>query len=86
MWNGAGGVIYGIRPEHWRLASDGVAAEVLVVEPTGSETQVVTRLGGATVTCAFRERIAARPGEHIGISPDAAVVHLFDQGTGQRLN
>jgi multiple sugar transport system ATP-binding protein len=80
------GVVYGIRPEHWRLAGDGVAAEVVVVEPTGSETQVVVRLGGAKVTCAFRERISARPGERIGIVPDRDLVHLFDGGTGMRLN
>ena len=79
-------VVYGVRPEHWRLAGDGVAAEVIVVEPTGSETQVVARLGETKITCAFRERITARPGERIGIAPDTAVVHLFDEDTGARLN
>ncbi len=79
-------VVWGIRPEHWHLAGEGMAAEVVVVEPTGSETQVVARIGAATVTCAFRERIAARPGERIGIAPDPAMVHLFDQASGQRLN
>jgi multiple sugar transport system ATP-binding protein len=79
-------VVYGIRPEHWRLSGDGVAAEVVVVEPTGSETQVMVRVGGAPVVCAFRERIAARPGEHIGITPDPALVHLFDEDSGRRLN
>src|SRR6266513_5172923 len=34
-------VIYGIRPEHFSLADDGAEAEVHVVEPTGSELQVV---------------------------------------------
>ena len=33
--------VYGIRPEHFTLADDGAEAEVQVVEPTGSETQVV---------------------------------------------
>src|SRR5207244_175503 len=33
-------VIYGIRPEHLELADHGVEAEVIVVEPTGSETQI----------------------------------------------
>ena len=42
-------VVYGIRPEHLDLADDGVEAEVVVVEPTGSETQVVARVGGAGV-------------------------------------
>jgi len=57
-----------------------------VVEPTGSETQVVVRLAGGPVICAFRERISARPGERIGIAPDPAVAHLFDEGSGMRLN
>ena len=30
-------VIYGIRPEHFVISDDGAEAEVLVVEPTGSE-------------------------------------------------
>src|SRR3546814_16295785 len=37
--------IYGVRPEHLALSDDGVEAEVIVVEPTGSETQVFTRIG-----------------------------------------
>ena len=38
-------VVYGIRPEHLDIADDGFEAEVVVVEPTGSETQVFARLG-----------------------------------------
>ena len=83
--NGAA-VIYGIRPEHWRLAADGVDAIVHVIEPTGSETQVMARIGGAPVICAFRERVSVRPGEAIRVAPDPALVHLFDEATGARLN
>jgi multiple sugar transport system ATP-binding protein len=79
-------MVYGIRPEHWRLGGEGVDAVVQVVEPTGSETQVIARLGGIPIICAFRERISARPGEAIRIAPDASVVHLFDEATGARLN
>jgi multiple sugar transport system ATP-binding protein len=83
--NGAS-MVYGIRPEHWRLGGEGVDAIVQVVEPTGSETQVIARLAGDRIVCAFRERISARPGEAIRIAPDRAVVHLFDDVTGARLN
>src|SRR6201999_2277414 len=31
-------VVYGVRPEHWRLDPEGVPATVRVVEPTGAET------------------------------------------------
>ena len=76
---------YGIRPEHFRLAPDGLPAEVVVVEPTGSETQVVAKLGEETISCVFRERVTARPGERIGIEPESERVHLFDSKDGQRL-
>jgi len=36
--------VYGVRPEHLRLDPDGIAAKLIVVEPTGSETMVVTKL------------------------------------------
>ncbi len=78
-------VTYGVRPEHFMLRDDGVPATVNVIEPTGSETQVMARLGGAPIVCAFRERVSARPGETIRIAPDPALVHLFDEETGQRL-
>ena len=59
---------------------------VHVVEPTGSETQVMAHLGGTPIICAFRERISAGPGETIRIAPDPALAHLFDSETGVRLN
>jgi hypothetical protein len=34
---------------------------------------------------AFRERIAAQHGEVLAVSPDLALVHLFDKASGQRL-
>jgi multiple sugar transport system ATP-binding protein len=84
--NGSDGkpAVYGVRPEHFQLNPTGLPAIVHVVEPTGSETQVVAEFAGASVTCAFRERISAKPGETIRIAPDPALVHLFDAATGQR--
>ncbi|MCK1712173.1 MULTISPECIES: sn-glycerol-3-phosphate ABC transporter ATP-binding protein UgpC [unclassified Bradyrhizobium] len=79
-------VTIGIRPEHVRIENAGLKANVHVVEPTGSETQVVVELGGTLLTCVFRERVAAKPGEEIGIGFDAQALHLFDSASGQRLN
>ena len=80
-------VHYGIRPEHFLLTGEGgLPIEVIVIEPTGSETQVVAKAGGSEITCVFRERISARPGEIIHVTPDPAHVHLFDKETGRRLN
>src|SRR5262245_49665694 len=78
-------VIYGIRPEHFALGGD-VKAEVSVVEPTGSETQVFAKLGAAKIVGVFRERVATRPGEVLPVTPDPEAVHLFDPANGQRLN
>jgi multiple sugar transport system ATP-binding protein len=77
---------YGIRPEHFRLSGDGMPMEVVVTEPTGSETLVIARAGGREFSCVFRERISAGPGEMIRVAPDPALVHLFDRETGRRLN
>src|SRR6516225_7204583 len=83
--NGSDGrpAIYGVRPEHFQLSAQGLPAIVHVVEPTGSETQVMAEFAGASVICAFRERVTAKPGETIRIAPERSLVHLFDAGTGQ---
>jgi multiple sugar transport system ATP-binding protein len=83
--NGAAAV-YGIRPEHFTLADDGAEAEIVVIEPTGSETQVFAKLGGEEVVAVFRERHQFKPGEKIKLKPDPQLVHLFDATTGKRLN
>ncbi|MGE0718733.1 MAG: ABC transporter ATP-binding protein [Alphaproteobacteria bacterium] len=81
-----GRVVYGIRPEHLRLDPNGIPATVQLVEPTGSETQVTMRIGATNVTGAFRERVSARPGEILPVSPDLGLVHLFDRQSGQRIS
>src|SRR5262245_10120644 len=78
-------ILYGIRPEHLRLDQQGMPASVVLVEPTGSETQVQLRVGERPITAAFRERITARPGEMLRVAPDPGHIHLFDQSTGLRL-
>jgi multiple sugar transport system ATP-binding protein len=77
-------VVYGVRPEHFLLSPQGLPATVHVIEPTGSETQVMAEFAGASVLCAFRERVSARPGETIRVAPDPALVHVFDAETGMR--
>jgi multiple sugar transport system ATP-binding protein len=78
-------LVYGIRPEHLDLADDGFEAEVVVIEPTGSETQLVARLGEQEVIAIFRERHAFAPGQKIRLKPRAPVAHLFDASSGQRI-
>jgi multiple sugar transport system ATP-binding protein len=78
--------IYGIRPEHFSLGGSGLKADVSVIEPTGSETQVFAKMGAQKIVGVFRERVAAKPGEALPIAPNPQSVHLFDKETGLRLN
>src|SRR5712692_1759603 len=79
-------VVYGIRPEHFVIADDGAEAQVQVIEPTGSELNVVAKLGGADIIAVFRERHSFQPGDKIRLKPDPRLVHLFDEASGKRLD
>ena len=80
-------LVLGIRSEHFALAEEDAAlgAEILTIEPTGSETQVVMKLAGQEVVAGFRERIPARPGDTLRIRPVAENFHVFDAESGARL-
>ena len=81
-------MVYGIRPEHLVLAEAGqrsVESEIAVVEPTGAETLLVSRVAGGEFQAVFRERHAFRPGTRVQLAPLLDKVHLFDAETGQRL-
>jgi multiple sugar transport system ATP-binding protein len=79
-------VTYGIRPEHLDIADDGIEAEIVVVEPTGSETQIVARIGTQDIIAVLRDRTMVTPGEKIHLKPRASAAHLFDKDSGKRLN
>ncbi|HMA55234.1 MAG TPA: TOBE domain-containing protein, partial [Pseudolabrys sp.] len=78
--------IYGVRPEHFSLSDDGADAVIQVVEPTGSELQVVAKLGDDEIIAVFRERHQFKPGDKIRLKPDPRLIHLFDETTGKRLS
>ena len=80
-------VVLGIRPEHFCWLGDGLPVEVVVVEPTGSEMQVIGRTpageddrrpssASATPSSPARRSISGRA---------ADLRHLFDEETGKRL-
>src|SRR5207249_1589654 len=57
-------VLYGVRPEHFRLTErEGLPADVVVVEPTGADTQLYCRFNGQDVASLVRDRVSCRPGE-----------------------
>ncbi|MEI8143839.1 MAG: sn-glycerol-3-phosphate ABC transporter ATP-binding protein UgpC [Alphaproteobacteria bacterium] len=79
-------VVYGIRPEHFLIDPEhGGEAEIMVVEPTGSEIQVAAKMGGQEIIAVFRERHDFKPGDKVKLGPDRRVSHLFDAETGKSL-
>jgi multiple sugar transport system ATP-binding protein len=78
-------VSYGIRPTDLKLANDGIEAKVIVVEPTGAETELVVDIGGQRVIVVMHGRTEAQPDEKVYLQLDLAKVHLFDAASGKRL-
>jgi len=79
-------VVCGIRPEHLRPSERGVPVDVAVVEPTGSDTQVLVRAGSNEMTCLLRDRTQLAPGDRIRLTADPAVVRVFDAQSGRALH
>jgi len=80
-------VLFGARPEHLALAGDGqgLRGTVVVVEPTGADTQVFAKVEGTEVTAVFRERHDFKAGAPIRLRPDPERCHLFDAASGKSL-
>ena len=78
-------VLYGLRPEHCTLGAGGLPVEVVVVEPTGADTQLYCRFNGQEVTATIGDRTNCRPGDRINLAPDLGRAHLFDAASGRRL-
>jgi multiple sugar transport system ATP-binding protein len=78
-------VLYGVRPEHCALGAAGLSVEVVVVEPTGADTQLYCRFSGQEVTATIRDRADCRAGDRIILAPDLSRAHVFDAAGGKRL-
>ncbi len=79
-------IVLGVRPEHMRLGgSSAIPAELIVVEPTGYETQVIARLDGREIVCVLRDRFKGRPGETIALTLSGGPLHFFHAETGQAI-
>ncbi|MHC2303319.1 ABC transporter ATP-binding protein [Rhizobium mongolense] len=72
-------VTYGIRPEHLKLDDAGIPADVVVVEPMGSSTQIIAKVAETPITVISTERLALQPGSTVRLMPDVPAVHLFDR-------
>jgi multiple sugar transport system ATP-binding protein len=77
---------FGIRPEHIIIVpSGGQSAEVLLVEPTGSETHLVAQLGTQELVAVFHDRLQLNPGDAIQMKFESSKGHLFVGAEGERV-
>ncbi|PQM61617.1 MAG: sugar ABC transporter ATP-binding protein [Rhodobacteraceae bacterium] len=79
-------IIAGIRPEDLLPSSEGIPANIAVIEPTGSETHLLLRGNNQDLTSVIRERIEFVPGQQVKLTAEASKIHIFDQETKKRLN
>jgi multiple sugar transport system ATP-binding protein len=81
-------VHYGIRPGDLSLAPDGqgIAAKVVVVEPTGAETELLLQVGEVQLVLVMHGRTTAQPDDIVHLAIDASKTHVFDAANGQRLS
>ena len=84
-------VSYGVRPgdlsilEGGQVDNQSVAAKVIVVEPTGAETELLLQVGEHQLVLVMHGRTLAQPDDVVHLHVDAAKTHLFDAVTGVRL-
>ncbi len=80
-------VHYGIRPGDISLSDNGqgVPAKVVVVEPTGAETELLLQVGEVPFTLVMHGRTSARPDDTVQLAIDGTKAHVFSSSTGQRL-
>jgi multiple sugar transport system ATP-binding protein len=82
----SGKVTVGVRPEDLKVAGSGIGGEIVLVEPTGSETQLLVRIGDVTATVTTRDRVGLAVGERIFLDAEPGRLHLFDDASGRRLS
>ena len=81
-------VHYGIRPTNVQLATsgDGIAAKVIVVEPTGAETELLLQVGDVQLVVVVHGRTKVQPDDTVHLAIEPAMSHLFDSASGQRID
>ena len=75
-------LIAGLRPEGIEIVADGHPAEVIAVEPLGSEVIIDVRLGEEALKVRAAPDVRPEAGSTVGLRADPAAVRLFDEATG----
>jgi multiple sugar transport system ATP-binding protein len=82
-------VHYGVRPGDLELASGRgagtVTGRVIVVEPTGAETELVVDVGGQQLIVVLHGRTTVQADDVVHLAVQASAAHVFDGSSGQRL-
>jgi multiple sugar transport system ATP-binding protein len=74
-----------VRPTDLRLAASGIPGRVIIVEPTGAETELLVEVGGQQMVVVIHGRTQAQPGDPVHLEFDVAKSHVFDAASGLRL-
>ena len=80
--NGQGQLIVGLRPEGIEIVADGYPAEVIAVEPLGSEVIIDVRVAGEALKVRAAPDVRPEAGSTVGLRADPDAVRLFDETTG----
>lgn len=82
-------VVYGVRPKNFRLTSNedkaGIPIKVGVVEPTGDEIEVFSKIAGEMICAIFTDRHDFKHDQDIVLRPELDTIHLFDAKNGNRI-
>jgi multiple sugar transport system ATP-binding protein len=68
----------GVRPEDVRIASEGIPAEIVALEPLGAETHIVVRAGDVELRAKASGFAEHARGDAVKVAIDPAKIHLFD--------
>ena len=68
------------------LGGEGIPAKVVVVEPTGAETELLVRVGGKDLVVVMHGRTTAQPDDTVMLGVAQDKTHVFDADGGQRLD
>ncbi len=78
----------GIRPEHLEPAKPGeemIEAQIDVIEPLGSDTMAICRVGEHELTARLDSKMPLAVGQTIGLKFEKSNLHFFNPSSGARL-
>jgi multiple sugar transport system ATP-binding protein len=81
-------VHYGVRPGDISVSpsGSGIPAKVIVVEPTGAETELLLEVGKARLVVVLHGRTTVQPDDIVRLDIAAGKAHVFDGASGNRLD